>query len=182
MRGLLPLLFLLGACAPVAPESDWERDNRDRLALQSAEEQLPLPPYPKSENLVEFYVSPVADFKYYVDASTLNVAPKQRVVRYAMVARSPSGVDNVTYEAIRCPGEYRVLAVGQGGKWAGRPGEWRSITRGTSLSWQYALARNYFCPHRDSIQTRDEGIYALQHGVHPAVEVERPMGGGGGQQ
>lgn len=179
MKRLLPLLALLGACAAAPPESDWEIANRDRLAQQVPEEQLPLPPYPKNAGLVEFYVSPEAEFKYFVDASTLNVSPRQKLVRYALVARSPSGVDNITYEAIRCPEEYRVLAVGQGGKWGGRPGEWRAITKGTSRSWQYALARNYFCPHRDSIQTREEGVYALQHGVHPAVEVERPMGGGG---
>jgi len=168
---------LLAACAKgPALESDWERNNRDRLA-QGAEEQVPLPPYPKSENLVEFYVSVASDFKYFIDASTLSVSPRQRVVRYVMVARSPSGVDNVSYEGIHCPEEYRVLAVGDRGKWESRPGDWRAITKGTTRGWQYALSRNYFCPHRDSIQTREEGIYALQHGIHPAVEVERPMGG-----
>lgn len=176
MKRLLPLLALLGACAPAPPESDWERNNRDRLA-QGAEE-VPLPPYPKRENLLEFYVSAATDFKYYIDASTLNVSPRQRIVRYAMVARSPSGVDNVSYEAIRCPEEYRVLAVGDRGKWDSRPGEWRQIAKGTTRGWQYALARNYFCPHRDSIQSRDEGVYALQHRGHPAVEGERPLGGG----
>lgn len=174
-------LLLLAACgAPVQPESDWELANQGRLA-ESSEAPVPLPPYPKKENLVEFYVSATADFKYFVDASTLTVAAKQRIIRYVLVARSPSGVDNVSYEAMRCPDEFRVLAVGEGeGKWRERPqgGEWRAITKGAALSRQYALARNYFCPHRDPIQTALEGADALRRGSHPAVYVD-PRGLGG---
>jgi len=124
-------------------------------------------------------VSATTDFKYFVDTSTLTVSPKAREIRYVLVARSPSGVDNVSYEAIRCPEEYRVLATGEGqGKWSSRPGAWRPIARGTALSWQYALARNYFCPHRDPIQSVAEGKDALRRGSHPAVYVEqRNLGG-----
>jgi len=46
------------------------------------------------------------------------------------------------------------------------------ITRGTALGWPYALARYYFCPHRDPIQSAAEGVDALRRGVHPAVRVE----------
>ena len=178
MKRLLPLPLLLAACAPTHTESDWERNNAQRLA-EGTEEAVALPPYPQRENLVEFYVSAATSFKYFVDASTLGVSPRQGVVRYVMVARSPSGVENVSYENIRCPEEYRVLAIGEGGKWAGRPGEWREITKGTATSWPYALARNYFCPHRDAIRTVAEGVDALRRGGHPAVAVD-PYGKGGG--
>ena len=169
---MLLALASLGACAPTQPESEWERANSDRLGLESPEEHVALPAYPKRENLVEFYVSAATDFKYYIDASTLSVSPRQRVVRYVMVARSPSGVENVSYEDIRCPEEYRVLAIGDGGKWAARPGEWREITKGTATGWPYALARNYFCPQRETIQTAAEGVDALRRGSHPAVAVD----------
>lgn len=177
MRRLSPLVpslvLLLAACAKgPALESDWERNNRDRLS-QGEAEVAALPPYPKSENLVQFYVSAATDFKYFIDGSTLTVQPRQKIVRYVLVARSRNGVDNVSYEAIHCPEEYRVLAVGQGDSWDSRPGEWRAITKGSSLSWPYALARNYFCPHRDAIRTTEEGIDALRRGGHPAVSVEQ---------
>ena len=172
------LIVLLAGCAGARqqPVSDWERKNQERLNLEAPVEPA-TPPYPRSENLVEFYVSATADFKYYIDASTLSVAPKQREVRYVLIARSPDGVDNVSFEAIRCPDQYRVLAVGQDGKWRGRAADWREIMRGSALSRQYALARNYFCPHRDPIRSVDEGVYALQHGQHPDIEVQRSMGG-----
>lgn len=176
------LLLLLAGCsgAQQQPMSDWERKNQERLGLTLPEDRAAIPPYPKKEDLVEIYVSATTDFKYFVDASTLSVAPRERTVRYVLVARSANGVDNVTFEAIRCPDQYRVLAVGEGeGKWGGRQGDWRDIQRGSGRSWQYALARNYFCPHRDPIHSKDEGVYALEHGSHPAVEVQRSMGGGG---
>ena len=172
------LLLLLAACTTAAPPvSDWERKNAERLAL-TPEDRPALPPYPKKNDLVEIYVSATTNFKYFVDASTLSVAPKQREVRYVLLARSPSGVENVSYEVIRCPDQYRVLAVGQrDGRWGGQPGDWREITKGASLSWPYALSRNYFCPHRDPIQTAAEGADALHNGAHRAVEVQRSMGG-----
>jgi len=176
------VLIALAGCqaAPNRPESDWERANRDRLARES-EETVALPPYPRKENLVEFYVSAATDFKYYIDTSTLSVSPGSREIRYVMVARSPSGAQNVNYEAIRCPSEYRVLAVGRSdGTWSGRSGEWREMTKGTSLGWPYALSRNYFCPHRDPVRTVAEAADALQRGTHPDVFVDpRSMPAGG---
>ena len=167
-------LAALAGCnsQPYQPESEWEQANRERLSRQ-AEQAVALPAYPKKENLVEFYVSATADFKYYVDTSTISVSPRSREVRYVMVARSPSGVENVSYEAIRCPSEFRVLAVGRSdGSWSERPGEWREMTKGSALSWPYALSRNYFCPHRDSVQSVAEAADALQRGSHPAVYVD----------
>ncbi|HZQ75246.1 MAG TPA: CNP1-like family protein [Burkholderiales bacterium] len=172
------LLLFLCACSGTPPiESDWEREHAMQLA---GEEQVALPPYPKSGNLVPVYVSATSNFKFFVDASTLSVSPRERVIRYVLVARSPSGVDNVSYEAIRCPEEYRVLAVGEGpGKWASRPSPWRPIVKGAALSWPYVLSRNFFCPHRDPILTVAEGQDALRRGSHPAVYVEQNNRGGG---
>jgi len=177
----LSLLLVVAGCSSRGPqvESDWERNNAVQLA---GEEDVALPPYPKNENLVPVYISATTDFKYFVDASTLSVSPKAREIRYVFVARSPSGVDNVSYEAIRCPEEFRVLATGEGaGKWSSRPGPWRPIVKGAALSWPYALSRNYFCPHRDPIRTAEEGSDALRRGSHPAVYVEQRNVGGSGK-
>lgn len=168
-RLLCALLAAVCASALAQPKSDWEMKNEDLLW---SEEKASLPPYPKRENLVEFYVSATTDFRYFVDAASLSVG-KDSVVRYAVIARSPSGAENVAFEGLRCStGEYRTYAIGhKDGSWGGRAGDWRTYERATTRGWQYALARQYFCPHRETIRTAEEGIGALRNGSHPAVQV-----------
>lgn len=166
---------LVAGCTATQPTSDWERQNEGRLR---GEETLVLPSYPKKANLIEFYVSPTAEFKYYVDAASVSVG-RDRIVRYVLVARSPEGVENVRYEGIRCPDQHRIYATARpDGSWSNASGPWRTIARGTALGSPYALARYFFCPHRDPIITAAEGVDALRLGSHPSVYVEqRNLGG-----
>ena len=174
MKFLL-LLLLLAGCAATQPVSDWERENRQRL---TAEETPAPPPFPRQSDLIAFYVSPTAEFKYFVDARSLSVAA-DKVVRFTLVARSPSGVDNVSYEGLRCPREHRLYAVARAdGSWSGKESDWREFARGTSLGWQYALALRFFCPHRDPIRSAAEGVDALRRGSHPSVYVDPKNLGG----
>jgi len=169
------LVLVMAGCAPTQPVSDWERENRQRLI---SEDTAPPPPYPRQADLIEFYVSPTAEFKYFVDARSLSVGA-DRIVRFTLVARSPSGVDNVSYAGIRCPREHRLYAVARAeGSWSGRDSDWREFARGTSLGWQYALAHGFFCPHRDAIRSAAEGIDALRRGSHPSVYVDPKNLGG----
>ncbi|HEV7477328.1 MAG TPA: CNP1-like family protein, partial [Burkholderiales bacterium] len=157
----------LAACSSTEPMSDWERRNPEHLGTAQTE-RLPAPPaMPRKENLIEFYVGPTATFHYFIDATSLSVFYKQKEVRYVLVARSPSGVENVSFEAIRCPDTYRIFAVGDGGKWSERGGNWQPIQPRTGVGWPSVLARDYFCPHRDTLQSAAEGIDALRQGGHP---------------
>ena len=161
-------LLFLAAAAQAQIKSDWELKNEERL--KQSEEQLVAPPPLDKRRLVEVKFSLVADtdFHYYVDPASVSVGA-DRIVRYVLVARSPSGVESVTLEGIRCPGEYRVYAVGHhDGSWAGRPSEWRTIVRDPRVS-QATLARQYFCPGRQAIATSEEGQKALRAGGHPGV-------------
>jgi CNP1-like family protein len=171
VRGFLLLVVLLEGCGASQPVSDWERRNAERLAA-AERAPLKLPAYPQRGDLVEFYVSPDSELKYYIDPASLRVEGG-REVRYVMVARSPEGAENVSFESIRCPDEYRLHATGRpNGTWAGQESAWRPIPRGIDRNPQYALARNYFCPHRDPIRSAAEGVDALKRGSHPFVFVE----------
>jgi hypothetical protein len=156
------------ASAAAQPKSDWERENEERL--KQSEEVVVAPPRLDRASLVELELDAPTDFRYYVDAASLSVGA-DRVVRYVFVARSPGGVESLTFEGLRCSaGEYRVYAVGRpaGDGWAGRPGQWRPVPPNPRLG-QNALLRRYFCPARGTaIADAAEGADALRAGGHPA--------------
>jgi len=172
---------LLGACSSATePMSDWERNNRELLAPAQAAAAITPPAAPRDPNLIEFYQSATATMRYYVDAASVTALWKQGEVRYVLVARSPSGASNVSFEAIRCAGTYRVMATGNAdGTWNTRSGEWREIVRRADLEAQSTLKRQFFCPHNDPIQSSAEGVDALRRGAHPLVYVETRPGPAG---
>lgn len=173
MRAFLAacVVALLSACAGDSSrmKSDWESKNEGRLVKEAADAQAAPapPPYPRRENLLEFFVSSASDFRFFVDRASISV--KDRVVRYTLVARSANGVDNVSYEGINCPAhEYQVYALGRSdGSWLSRPGPWREIEPRSVQRWRNALYSEFFCPNRVAIADAAEGIRALQRGAHP---------------
>jgi CNP1-like family len=173
------LALLLSACAGgrSSNQSDWEKLNEGRLARETAEVAPELPPYPRQENLLEFFVSSASDFRFFVDRASIGV--KDRIVRYTLVARSPNGVDNVSYEGINCPaGEYQVYALGGAERsWLSRPGPWREITPRSVQRWHNALYREFFCPNSVAISNAAEGIRALEQGGHPWAKLPDTAGG-----
>jgi len=183
LRGrLVPVLILVvgpAACGH-AEKSDWER--KHEAGLPPGEETVALPAYPEERQLIEFFVAATSEFRFFVDAASIGVA-SDGVVRYTLVARSAAGAENVSYEGMRCAtGEVRIYALGRGGAWSGRPGEWRAIQPRSVQRWHNALYREYFCPQREPIASRQEGIDSLRRGgasVSRSLSEDVPRGGSG---
>jgi len=178
VRGLAStaLCLALVACATDAPlQSDWERAQGAQSWRESA---VVLPPYPNDEHLIEFEVGARPDFHFLVDASSISVA-SDGVVRYVLVARSPQGVQNDSFEGLRCrDGEYKIYATGRGDRsWSeARDPRWRPVEQSAG-SWHRTLANDYFCPQGTPIRTVAEGIDALRRGGNPrASEYRRDAG------
>lgn len=139
------------------------------------EEEGDLPAYPRSENLVEFYVSATTLNKFFVDASTLSVGA-DGVVRYTLVVRTPSDVENTSHEGIHCQErKWRLYATGRmenkEGKWArARISEWHPIENKSVNRHHAALSRDLFCPNGGILLNADEGRNALRLGRHPQVD------------
>jgi len=135
------------------------------------EQKWALPEYPADANLVRFYVSPTTPFEFFVDSKSVSVG-KDGVVRYTLVARSPSGVDTVNYEGLRCAtSEHRIYAFGRpGGSWSMSTVPWREISPSNAQRWQFTLQKDFFCLHGKSIRSASEGIAALEKGGHPWVK------------
>jgi len=164
LRSLVLVLALAG-CSSGGFQSDWERQNQKAPA---AEEPIDPPPYPKGARLLEFGVVDAGGFHFFVDGATLSVG-KDGVVRYVLVARSPDGVHNVSYEGIRCASaEHRTYAFGRpDGSWSASRAGWRPLDAPSAQRRHTTLYREYFCPQNEPIRDAAEGVRALEQGGHP---------------
>ena len=147
-------------------KSEWELE-QDRLNFK--ESDVKLPAFPGDEGLIQFHVSGASSFRFYIDPASVLPGP-DGVVRYTLVARSPEGVSNVSYEGIRCAtSSWKMYALGNDGRWSARESEWRDIKPRSVQRWHLELRHRYFCPGRVAIFTTAEGVNALRRGGHPAV-------------
>ena len=173
MRGWRRLILLffsmvLSACAPSAlnRSSDDGFDGKP-WEIQRAE----LPRYPRNENLIQIYVSPTTTFRFFVDPGSVSVS-EDGPIRYTLVARSPSGATNVSYEGIRCETRERKLyAFGtDDGTWIqARSSRWVSISEDAANRQQAALADDFFCPERGRVRTTEEAVSVLKQGAYSGV-------------
>ncbi len=146
-------------------KSDWELE-QERLNWREA--GVKLPAYPKTEELVEFFVSGATNFRFYIDPVSVAPGP-DGVVRYTLVARSPSGVSNVTFEGMRCAtNSYKVYAYGNESRWSARESDWRAIEPRSVQRWHLELRTRYFCPGNAPILTGAEGVDFLRSGGYRA--------------
>src|SRR3954453_11808413 len=142
---------------------DYEFDNEKPWA----EIQAQLPPYPETENLLQFDAGPASTNLHYVDASSLSVG-EDGVVRFTLVTKSPSGAMNVSYEGIRCQtAEKRTYAYGRNNHtWMqARMSKWVNLENIAQNYPQRTLYRYFFCPLGvDMITDADEAVRALKAG------------------
>lgn len=132
----------LGAFAQSKFDEDFDDKNKpwEEIAIQ-------LPPAPKPENLIPFYVSATATQQFAVDANSLTVGA-DGVVRYTVVTTSQAGAKNVSYEGIRCQSyERKLYAFGRpDGSWSrSRRDEWERISGNAANRYHAALFKDYFC-------------------------------------
>jgi CNP1-like family len=136
---LASALLLVASCMAsaqfVADDPDWK------------ESEVPPPPVFDLKRLVQVEVFARSELKWGVDPNTI-VISKDGIVRYIVVAQSPSGVVNAMYEGIRCnKGEFRTYARHNADSgWVMLSGsEWKAIRSAVSTGHLSALARQGLC-------------------------------------
>jgi hypothetical protein len=141
---LLTLCFALVGTVQ-AQTRNYEEPDDAKPAWQ--ESSVTLPAAPQSADLLPFYVSATASQRFMLDAKSLGIT-KEGVVRYTLLAKSEAGVQNVSYEGIRCDSfEYKTYAYGRAdGSWStSRRDQWQRILHNISNRAQAALALDFFC-------------------------------------
>ena len=151
-------------CAPPAfSQSQFEEDFDDTgKAWQEIALQLPAPP--SAESLIPFYVSATASQNFAVDEKSLSVG-KDGVVRFTLVATSPAGAKNISYEGIRCQTfEKKSYAFARAdGTWArSRRDQWEPIVRNAANRQEGTLATDFFCESKSVSGNRDTILQRLR--------------------
>ncbi|QNB05626.1 hypothetical protein G5S34_01755 [Herbaspirillum frisingense] len=148
LRGLRQAVLacsLLAVCAGALAQSfDEEFDDEEKPWQEIA---VQLPPTPQQQNLAEFYLSPNATMKAYVDLNSVSIGT-DKVVRYTVLTKTEGGAVNVMYEGMRCETwEKKTYAFGHpDGKWSrSRRDKWQPIRDIGANRIDGALFKDYFC-------------------------------------
>jgi hypothetical protein len=169
---LISFTLLQLICRPVYAES-WGFSESDFDEEQKPWEELQaqLPAYPDMAKALHFEVSPAIHTQFFVDPKSISVGA-DGVMRYTLIARSPSGVLNVSYEGMRCAtNEKKLYAFGRkDGTWSrNRYAKWGDISP-TRDPQQNMLFSDFFCPLSIIVRDTDEAISALQNGINPRAQ------------
>lgn len=108
--------------------SAWAQQTREDAEWK--ESDVPPPPAFDDNKLITIDVRASSSLVYGVDPASISISLNDGVVRYVMVASSPSGARNVMYEGLRCAtGEFKTYArYSAAGRWSAVPhAQWRSL-------------------------------------------------------
>ena len=167
LLALLTALPITGFPANGGRASSYaDPENEDNRPI---EKDVELPPFPKSENLIPFFVSTTTTNKFMIDGESLTLDTDD-LIRYTLVISSPSGALNTSYEGIRCAtAERRLYATGRSDQtWAKvNTDKWIRIHENSLNRHHAALYKDYFCPVGVPILDPEDIRRALRRGGHP---------------
>lgn len=165
------ILGTLTACCMMLPHGAYAQPQTaadDQGEPQSQVElEVKLPPLPKAANLLQFEPSAASSNRFYVDAESILVGT-DGIVRYTLVIRSPSGVDNVSREGMRCDSrERKTYAFARSdGTWVNpRVSEWLPIVYKEFNRQYIVLYADYFCPDGSPVRSMADAIRRFKYGV-----------------
>lgn len=145
----------LASFAQLAPaDPDWR------------EAEAPLPSAPATQRLIELDI-PRTELRYGIDPGSVSVG-KDGVVRYVVVARSPSGTVNALYEGIHCStGQVKVYARhNPDSGWArAQEPQWKSLHEGQHARYSLLIARSGACLGHSANGTADKVVRDLRANV-----------------
>lgn len=134
--------------------------------VQWAESDVPNPPAFNVGKLVTFDVPTSPGLVYGVDPAAIQISRNDGVVRYVVVATSPSGARNVMYEGLRCAtGEFKTYArYSPDGQWKAAPGaEWRTVFGNMPSKHALRFARAGACDGAAAATTVDIVVSRLKN-------------------
>ncbi len=127
------------------------------------EQELALPSAPQNDNLISLKVFQMPRYKYFIDASSVNVTAGDNVVRYTVVIEPPSGLRSVLFEGIRCDNnEYKMYASALWGQPLNplTSPQWKTIEESGTGAYRHDLFTYFLCEN-SIIKGKKEDILQL---------------------
>jgi hypothetical protein len=131
-----------------------------------SEAEVPPPPAFNLGKLLAFDVPTSPGLAFGVDPAAIQISRADGVVRYVVVATSPSGARNVMYEGLRCAtGEFKTYArYSPDGQWKPAMGsEWRSVFGNMPSKHALRFAQAAACDGAASATTVDAIVSRLRY-------------------
>jgi hypothetical protein len=122
-------------------------------------EYVNLPDTATPAEWLTFKVKQVGRHEYAIDPNSISQGG-DGIVRYALLIRTTGGVDNVSFEGIRCiTAEWKMYATGRdNGAWTRSPGPvWRPISEVGLNAVRFTLFKDYVCD-RDGVPFRNAQV------------------------
>ena len=173
LAGIGLFLIVAAGCKPTGPPVDRGVEKREQFKSEAEVQRelqdanVVLPDYPADDNLIEVKFAGPKSFTYFVDSQSITIY-EQEIVRFTLVARSPSGSDNVSHEGMYCKARtYRSYAFGTADKtWAlARNPNSTPILDLDRNNLRFALYRDYACPYGVAQRDPDRVVTALKRGM-----------------
>ncbi|WP_254431960.1 CNP1-like family protein [Azonexus fungiphilus] len=169
VRGML-LAALAFAAVGASAQS---RESLSDEPVQWQEQAVSMPPAPRREALLPFYVSATTSNRFFVDSASLTV-DGDGVVRYVLLVETAGGAVNTTFEGMRCETrERKIYATGRrDGSWTKSRNEaWEKIRDIAPNRQHAALFIEHFCPGGVIVRHAGEALEALRRGGHPSLQM-----------
>jgi hypothetical protein len=127
------------------------------------ETSVSLPATSKPAEWLTFKVRNVGRHRFAIDPASVTQG-SDGIVRYSLLVRTTGGVDNITYEGIRCAtNTWKLYAIGRdNGDWSPLPAPvWRPIVTAGLNAVRYTLSADYACD-RDGVPFRNAEMVAAR--------------------
>ena len=160
----LVMSMSLSAVAVAAAERLYQNTNVPD-EVEWNETEVPPPPAFDVNKLVSFEVAANSTLSYGIDPATLQISPKDGLIRYVMVASSPTGARTVLYEGIRCAtGEFKTYArYAADDKWiAATDPQWKSMYQNAPSKHPLRLAQAGACDNAAAAQSAASVVSRLK--------------------
>jgi len=125
------------------------------------ETAITLPATSKPVEWLTFKVRNFGRHRFAIDPDSVTQG-SDGIVRYSLLVRTKGGVDNITYEGIRCAtNRWKLYAIGRdNGEWSRLPAPvWRPVVTSDLNAVRYTLASDYACD-RDGVPFRNAQMVA----------------------